>query len=319
MANPLDSSLQRALAIRLNLQISLSQLPLVEEWMDVHLERWLDHVPMPPEMPDGFVANFLVAVGADLERLWWGAYGHPRGFVPKMAEYFRLCGMSKADEQVLDSIGLTLEPELVGTWVSVRRGRITTGWHFWDEHSWDKIEPLFGEHGAKEAIRSWVAAAGVTKVERFTQAIGQAAGEQERSDVPYSEIEFALPGVAIDDQLEALGGAWQRFTGVPLPSAVPDAFSAALTPGFAIAVRIAGGGITKVTAVSPSLGNDVVATLCAATGVGYSEKLGKIASALSAESAERVEFGVHAAGGPPEIEVYVEPTEAPHKPVRSAN
>jgi hypothetical protein len=125
--------------------------------------------------------------------------------------------------------------------------------------------------------------------------------------------------VALDDQIEALAAAWQRFTGTPLPSAVPDAFSGALTPGFGIAVRIAGGGITKVTAVSPSLGNDVVASLCTATGVSYSDKLGKVASALSAESSERVEYGFHAAGGPPEIDVYVEPTEAPHKPTRSAN
>jgi len=49
----LDLALQRALSVRLNLQISLSQLPIVEEWMDIHLDRWLEHLPMPPDMPDG--------------------------------------------------------------------------------------------------------------------------------------------------------------------------------------------------------------------------------------------------------------------------
>ena len=47
----LDLALQRALSVRLNLQISLSQLAFVEEWMDIHLDRWLEHLPMPPEMP----------------------------------------------------------------------------------------------------------------------------------------------------------------------------------------------------------------------------------------------------------------------------
>ena len=49
----LDFALQRALSVRLNLQISLSQLAIVEEWMDIHLDRWLEHLPMPPDMPNG--------------------------------------------------------------------------------------------------------------------------------------------------------------------------------------------------------------------------------------------------------------------------
>src|SRR5690606_27922432 len=46
----LDSELSDALTRRLNLQISLSQLPVVEEWMDAELGRWLDSVPLPPEL-----------------------------------------------------------------------------------------------------------------------------------------------------------------------------------------------------------------------------------------------------------------------------
>ena len=49
----LEHALNRALSIRLNLQITLSGLPIVEEWMDIHLDRWLEHIPSPPEMPMG--------------------------------------------------------------------------------------------------------------------------------------------------------------------------------------------------------------------------------------------------------------------------
>ena len=38
----LDSKLQQSLAIRINMQISLSSIPMVEEWMDAPLSRWLD-------------------------------------------------------------------------------------------------------------------------------------------------------------------------------------------------------------------------------------------------------------------------------------
>ncbi|MEZ4367893.1 MAG: hypothetical protein R2939_16680 [Kofleriaceae bacterium] len=70
MASGFDSALQRALSVRLNLQIGLSQLPAVEEWMDIHLDRFLEHVPMPPEMPDGHAVSYLASFGSDLRRLF---------------------------------------------------------------------------------------------------------------------------------------------------------------------------------------------------------------------------------------------------------
>ena len=57
MSHPLESALNRALSIRLNLQITLSNLPIVEEWMDIHLDRFLEHLPTPPEMPPGNSQN----------------------------------------------------------------------------------------------------------------------------------------------------------------------------------------------------------------------------------------------------------------------
>src|SRR5688572_6525645 len=98
----LEQALQRALSVRLGLQISLSQLPFVEEWMDIHLDRWLEHVPTPADLPPGESASYLAMLGADLCRVWWGAWGDPRGFVPKMADYFKLCNIAKTDAALLD-------------------------------------------------------------------------------------------------------------------------------------------------------------------------------------------------------------------------
>ncbi|HMG57330.1 MAG TPA: hypothetical protein VK601_27715, partial [Kofleriaceae bacterium] len=133
----LDLALQRALSVRLNLQISLSQLAIVEEWMDIHLDRWLEHLPMPPDMPDAQAVTYLAMFGSDVRRLWWGAWGDPRGFVPKMADYFKLCNIAKSDAALLDRVGELLEPKLVGPWIGVWGGKVITGWHFWDPHPWD--------------------------------------------------------------------------------------------------------------------------------------------------------------------------------------
>ena len=153
MASTLESALQRALSVRLNLQISLSQLPIIEEWMDIHLDRWLEHNPTPPDMPDGEGVTFLAMIGSDLRRVWWGSWGDPRGFVPRMADYFKLCNIAKADAHLLDQIGEQLEPKLVGSWIGVWGGKVVTGWHFWDPHAWEKVESMFGTHEAKFAIK----------------------------------------------------------------------------------------------------------------------------------------------------------------------
>jgi hypothetical protein len=108
------AALQRALSIRLNLQISVSALPVVEEWMDIHLTRWMESVPLPPELPSGHSAHFTVRLASDLSRLTWGAYGNPAGFIPKMAKYFEASKISAEDIALIDQMGNGLEPELVG-------------------------------------------------------------------------------------------------------------------------------------------------------------------------------------------------------------
>src|SRR5678816_156173 len=196
MANALENALQKALSVRLNLQISLSQLPIVEEWMDIHLDRWLEHNPTPPDMPDGEGISYLVMLGSDLRRIWWGAWGDPRGFVPKMADYFKLCNIAKSDAAVLDQIGERLEPKLVGSWIGVWGGKVTTGWHFWDPHPWSKVELMFGTHEAKYQLKKWVDDHHIERIERFSQSIGDAA---------YSAIELAVPRAPIDEQVDAPG------------------------------------------------------------------------------------------------------------------
>ena len=171
----LDLALQRALSVRLNLQISLSQLAIIDEWMDIHLDRWLEHLPMPPEMPDGEAVSYLAMLASDVRRVWWGAWGDPRGFVPKMADYFKLCNIARSDAALLDQIGEQLEPTLVGSWIGVWGGKVTTGWHFCDPHPWPKVEPMFGTHEAKFQLKKWIEDHQVERIERFTQSIGDNA------------------------------------------------------------------------------------------------------------------------------------------------
>ncbi len=293
----LEQALQRALSVRINLQISLSQLPIVEEWMDIHMDRWLEHIPTPPDMPDGEGISYLAMLGSDLRRVWWGAWGDPRGFVPKMADYFKLCNIAKSDAAVLDQIGEALEPKLVGPWIGVWGGKVTTGWHFWDPHPWAKVEAMFGTHEAKYQIKKWVEDHHIERIERFTQSIG---------DAPYSEIELAIPGDTVDAQVTTLSQAFAHFTGAPLSAALVERFRAMTQPTFTIAVRMRGGHITRVGALAPGIAMADVERLCTDAAVTTDAKLPKLVGALG-EGIARVEYG--RAGDRAGVDVYLEPTE----------
>jgi hypothetical protein len=307
----LDLALQRALSVRLNLQIGLSQLAIVEEWMDIHLDRWLEHVPMPPDMPDGQGVSYLAMLASDVNRVWWGAWGDPRGFVPKMADYFKLCNIAKSDSALLDQIGEHLEPKLVGSWIGVAGGKIATGWHFWDPHPWAKVEPMFGTHEAKYQLKKWVEDHRIERIERFAQSIG---------DNAFSEIELALPGDSVDDQVTALSDAFVRFTGAPLDAALVAGLRAISWPQFALTVRIRGGKIARVGALIPGIAIDDIQKMCGDAKVGVDARLAKLVGALG-EGIARVEYG--RAGDRAGIDVYLEPTDAatraPEAPSGNAN
>ncbi|HEX4453609.1 MAG TPA: hypothetical protein VH143_22210 [Kofleriaceae bacterium] len=293
----LESALQKALSVRLNLQISLSQLPIIEEWMDIHLDRWLEHNPTPPDMPNGEGVEFLAMLGSDLRRVWWGAWGDPRGFVPRMADYFKLCNIAKSDSQVLDQIGEQLEPKQVGSWIGVWGGKVTTGWHFMDPHEWPKVEQMFGTHEAKYAVKKWVDDHHITRVERFSQSIG---------DSPFSEIEFAIPGDSVDAQVVTLSAAFDQLTGAPLSAAITDRLRAANVPRFGLAVRIRGGHIVRIGGLAPGLTEEAALGLCADAEVTTDPKLTKLLGALGGGIA-RVEYG--RAGERAGVDIHVEPGE----------
>jgi len=297
----LDQALQRALSVRLNLQISLSQMAIVEEWMDIHLDRWLEHNPMPPDMPNGEGVNYLAMLGSDLRRVWWGAWGHPGGFVPKMADYFKLCNIQKSDAALLDQIGEVLEPELVGSWIGVWGGKVTTGWHFWDPKPWSKVESLFGTHEAKFQIKRFVEDSHIERIERFSQSIGDSA---------FSEIELAMPGETVDEQVAALSRGFQHFTGAPLDASLIDRFRSITAPYFALSVRMRGGAVTRVGALAPGIAMDDIAKLCTDAKIGLDEKAPKLVGALG-EGISRVEYG--RAGDRAGIDVYLEPGDAAAK------
>jgi hypothetical protein len=299
----LEHALNRALSIRLNLQITLSRLPIVEEWMDIHLDRWLEHIPTPPEMPMGYSVSYMAMLGSDLKRMWWGAWGDPGGMVPKMADYLKLCNIAKSDAAILDAMGEKLEPRLVGSWVGVWGGKVTTGWHFMDPKSWEKVEPLFGTHEAKFKIKKWVTDRKIERIERISQSIGENA---------YTEIELAEPGDDVAAQVQAIDEGFQHFTGSTLSPKVLETLRGAPHAGFGLAVRTRGGQITRVAVIAPGCPMEVLQGICKDMNVPCDAGLEPLANMLAVEGVSKVEIG--RAGDRGGVDVYIEPTQSAQKP-----
>jgi hypothetical protein len=164
----IDSALSDALTRRLNLQISVSKLPVVEEWMDTKLGRWLDSIPLPPELA-GPPVQFLATVATDLSRVRWSAAADPSGVIPKLAAYLSQSKVSEEEIELINEIGGRLEPEMVGSWVEVRDGDVFTGWQMLDREDVAEVLGLIGDPGE---LAARIAAAGLTRCTRIARQVG---------------------------------------------------------------------------------------------------------------------------------------------------
>ena len=277
----LDNRMQQALALRINLQISLSTIPVVEEWMDGQLTRWLESVPLPPELPSGSHTSWRMVLASDMTRLRWSAFGHPSAFVPKMSAYLNKCGIAAEDLNLINGLGEDLEPDLVGSWVGVADGDLRTGWQFNQVRAMADLEPHLGMHEVSARLMTWVRANAVVSFRRFGQAIGKD---------PFSEIELMMPAGSLEDQVDVAATAFADFLGAPLSAHARTAMSAASAAELSVVIHIAGSDVVSVGVISPPVSNDVVAKLCVGSGVDYKSELRQLQGMMGAEQIHALEY-----------------------------
>lgn len=263
----IDSDLSEALTRRLNLQISVSQLPVVEEWMDARLGRWLESVPLPPELA-GPPARFLVAVASDLSRLRWSASGHPSGFIPKLAAYLSAEKVSAEEIEIINQLGEALEPDTIGSWIEVRGGAVHTGWQMLDRESAPEVLALLGDRAAD--LAEAVTAAGILRCTRIARQVGEGAGWQ---------LDLELTGAPEEDALAAASAALEVL-GCELSLPAGDYVDRDLAQTRVVVV-LGEGAAPGSAGVRFGASPDQVAALCHAVGAEYVEELDAVRRALS--------------------------------------
>lgn len=261
----IDSDLTDALTQRLSLQVSVSKLPVVEEWMDTKLGRWLDSVPLPPELR-GPPVQFLVTVATDLSRVRWSAAADPGGVIPKLADYLSQCKVSDAEIERINEIGGRLEPELVGSWIEVREGQLVTGWQMLDREVSAEVFDLIGD--ADLARRA--AAAGLASCTRLAREVDDPAGGG-------YQIDLELTGAPEEGALAVAAGALEKL-GVSVELPAGDFVNRDLAQTRLVAVI--GGVAPGEVGVRFGSSSDQVAELCSAVGVTYAPELDAVRRSL---------------------------------------
>ncbi|MBT8493894.1 MAG: hypothetical protein KJO07_12650 [Deltaproteobacteria bacterium] len=166
-----QDKLTQALTQRLGMQISLSSLPVVEEWMDAKLNRWLESIPLPMEMPSGD-AHITVAVAADMQELEWSAFGTPSGFIPKLAKYLDKSGAQKSDLDRINALGESFEPGYVGSWIRVVPGETSTGWQFEHDFEISALREHFGDGEGPDAVAAWLESSALGRCLNISSTLG---------------------------------------------------------------------------------------------------------------------------------------------------
>jgi hypothetical protein len=284
--------LSEALAGRLALQMSVSGLPMVEEWMDMPLSRWLDSVPLPPEMPDGQGPPLVVSLGSDAQLLRWSAGGAPVGVVPKLVDYLRRSGALPGDFNTVDQIGQMLEPGVVGSWIEARPGAVATGWFVADrDMDLGRLRPLLGED-------AWMAELGAGPCLYAGRSVG--------SD-PLTDLVVALDGEGGGDQLVAAAAVFARC-GFSLDVERLQRFGA---HRIALGMRGRGGRVMSARLLVPRPGPGAAADACAALGLDLAPAVGVVERSIGAGEMVQLELEWGAAGAAVVVEYVAGESRAP--------
>jgi hypothetical protein len=254
-----NDRLAAALDQRLRLQVSLSSVPVVEEWMDTPLTRWFDSVPLPPDMPDGELPELVVSLASDARLLRWRAGGAPVAVVPRLVDYLRRAGALPIDFRRLDELGQALEPALVGSWIEVRPGAVATGWFVSDRMALAGLGELLGE--------PWLEPVGDGVCLEIRRSVG---------DDPIVDVVIELAGQGSDEKRAAARDAMARL-GLAF-----DARVAALGGEPALRLRGRHGGVVSASLVvaRPAAG---AGQACAALGLELSPAVAAVERAIGGE------------------------------------
>ena len=287
--------LAQALSARLSMQIAVSSLPVVEEWMDSDMSRWLESIPMPLEMPSGDIAEFHVWVGSDLSRLWWNSHGDPGGYVAKLANYLSKSGARRGDIDLINSVGETFEPHEVGSWIHAEAGKLSTGWEF--EHAFDiaALKGVLGESSGMCAFLDWALSKSLDQVCALSGAI--------------KSSQLAASVTLSSDQLELAMEAFTTFGGGGDVGAIRKAVTDLSADVFRLTVVAEGETCVAVELIAGGVASEKMAPLCVAVGAEFDNNVLPLQGALGATGIDAARVSMR--GGAISVDFHLIPGSRP--------
>jgi len=295
-----QKTLADALTQRLGMQISLSSLPVVEEWMDARLTRWLESIPLPMEMPSDGVAEILVSVTGDMQRLTWSAYGTPRGFIPKLAKYLDSSGAKPGDLARINAIGEAFEPKYVGSWIRVTPGHVGTGWQFQNYFELATLRPHLGEGAAADRVARWIQDRSLSVIHNVRGSLGS------------DEISIRLPLDGVEGWKDIARAAFADLLDGADVAALGAFLDANELARPELIVGYEGDAVSMVGVGVGGVKSDDIASLCRSAATPYEADLAPLGNAMGADGVDSIGYFVEA--GQTVIEARFVPGTKENKP-----
>jgi hypothetical protein len=297
----ISERLSAALAVRLNVQISASSLPVVDEAMDVPLGRWIDSAPMPSDSADGNDVRFEVRLASDFSQVAFAMHGLPGAVLPRLASYLGQSAMLPAEERVIDALG-ALQPPRIGSFISIEPGRLTTGWLVPTPLRLDAIAALVPAVSDSSGWRR-LGELGISEVAGLRQAIG---------DDRHADLWLAPSGTGRQAAVAAAVELFEALGGGSLPAAVYTAALAGESPR--VVTRV--GGAPRVALSIAGGRRAALRAIAGEVGLRVDPGLDRIIATLGAGELDGIEYAVHR--GRPEVFALIAPA-GEDRPTDQAN
>jgi hypothetical protein len=301
----LSDRLATALAVRLNLQISVTSLAIIDEAMDAPLGRWLDSAPLPLDSADGNDVAFEVRLQSDLSRVRFAMHGLAGGVIKRLGAYLRESGLPAAEAATIERLpgylaghpvevgpGPALVPPRLGSFVSIEPRRLTSGWLVPVELGLDAVAAHLPAVAAGVSP-AWLAGRGVREVAGLWQALGQGG---------HTDLWIAPPGDRPADIVDAADEMFVALGGGRLPEVV----RAVARRGERLRVVARNGGPPRLALAIAGVGRAALCEIADALGERVDPALEPLIDTLGARDLDGLEYVVDA--GRPGLVATISPS-----------
>jgi len=259
---------------------SPATIKLFEFW-----KAWFDSIPSIEEtrLTSSDPICFDLITSANMSKLVWRCCGHQNAYIQKMVDFFWVVGSPSTEIERLNEIGGNLNPDTIGSWITVsNKGGMDGGWFFPVITEISLSSEVIDAGDAKSKLLDWFKTNGITNILSIGRDMGAHPPRQ-------TELRFALPGNTYEEKISKALNAFDTFQCSRMPSDALEIIKEKPKEEVLMNIVISSMGFVQVGLILPSPDDNNVNKLCALCGSSY-DSIKKLQETIRVNNPSYVEF-----------------------------